>query len=208
MDADDEALGRFFDGVARGGAMATFEAGEEERLARCFARWGLRPGDRVVEPGCGSGRLTERLAAAVGPGGEVLAFDVSEAMVERARGRGLPSHARVERATVTAIPAPDAGFDQALLLHAFPHFAARAEALLELARVVRPGGTLWIEHLAARAEVNAFHAQAAPEIADHAIPDAAGVRSSLERAGFEVELLEDRVDGYTVRARRRAPGED
>jgi demethylmenaquinone methyltransferase/2-methoxy-6-polyprenyl-1,4-benzoquinol methylase len=47
----------------------------------------LAKGDRVVEIGCGTGRNFELLERAVGPGGAVIAVDVSEAMLVRARKR-------------------------------------------------------------------------------------------------------------------------
>ena len=47
----------------------------------------LSKGDRVVELGCGTGRNFELLESAVGPGGAVIAVDVSEAMLIRARNR-------------------------------------------------------------------------------------------------------------------------
>jgi ubiquinone/menaquinone biosynthesis C-methylase UbiE len=47
----------------------------------------LAKGDRVVEIGCGTGRNFALLERAVGPGGTVIAVDVSEAMLARARKR-------------------------------------------------------------------------------------------------------------------------
>jgi ubiquinone/menaquinone biosynthesis C-methylase UbiE len=48
---------------------------------------GLKPGERVLELACGSGRTIPLLARRVGDGGSVLAVDRSEALVERARRR-------------------------------------------------------------------------------------------------------------------------
>jgi demethylmenaquinone methyltransferase/2-methoxy-6-polyprenyl-1,4-benzoquinol methylase len=47
----------------------------------------LTKGDRVVEIGCGTGRNFSLLERAVGPGGAIIAVDVSEAMLARARKR-------------------------------------------------------------------------------------------------------------------------
>jgi demethylmenaquinone methyltransferase/2-methoxy-6-polyprenyl-1,4-benzoquinol methylase len=47
----------------------------------------LANGDRVVELGCGTGRDCSLLERAVGPGGAIIAVDVSEAMLARARKR-------------------------------------------------------------------------------------------------------------------------
>lgn len=47
----------------------------------------LTKGDRVVEIGCGTGRNFALLERAVGPGGAIIAVDISEAMLARARKR-------------------------------------------------------------------------------------------------------------------------
>jgi ubiquinone/menaquinone biosynthesis C-methylase UbiE len=54
---------------------------------RAVALLGLAQGDRVVELGCGTGRNLALLERAVGPGGRVIAVDLSEAMLARARAR-------------------------------------------------------------------------------------------------------------------------
>lgn len=60
---------------------------------RLVDRVALRPGDAVLDAGCGRGAATFAAAAAVGPEGRVTALDISPGMVERtaadARGRGL-----------------------------------------------------------------------------------------------------------------------
>src|SRR5690348_7019957 len=47
----------------------------------------LRPGQRVVDLGCGSGRTTLELAVRVEPGGEVVGVDISAGMLARGRER-------------------------------------------------------------------------------------------------------------------------
>src|SRR3954469_1310249 len=51
-------------------------------------RAAVRPGERVIDIGCGCGATTLELAALVGPSGKVLGVDVSRPMLERARQRG------------------------------------------------------------------------------------------------------------------------
>jgi 2-polyprenyl-3-methyl-5-hydroxy-6-metoxy-1,4-benzoquinol methylase len=50
---------------------------------RLIERLGLTPGMRVLDAGCGPGRLTIPLAKAVGPGGEVVALDGQRGMLEK-----------------------------------------------------------------------------------------------------------------------------
>jgi 2-polyprenyl-3-methyl-5-hydroxy-6-metoxy-1,4-benzoquinol methylase len=50
-------------------------------------RYGMAPGHRVLEIGCGVGTLTELLAGALGPSGSVVGLDLSPKSIDVARGR-------------------------------------------------------------------------------------------------------------------------
>lgn len=88
---------------------------------------------RVLDLAAGTGRLTERLIDA---GLDVVAVEPSADM--RAH---IPTAAEVLDGTAEAIPLPDASVDAVVVGHAFHWFDAR-RAMPEIARVVRPGGTL------------------------------------------------------------------
>jgi len=195
----------FFDRCAHDGVMLEFEPAELARVAALPAAWGLRRGDRVCEAGCGAGRLTTFLAGAVGPGGEVLALDTSAAMLDRAAARRLPGHARLVLASALAIPAAEASFDHVVCFHALPHFPDPGAALVELARVLVPGGSLWVCHLASRERVNALHASFGGPVADHRIPDDGTMRRLAAAAGLRLESIADGEDGYLLHARKPEP---
>ena len=107
---------------------------------------------RVVDVGCGTGDLTERLAREVGV--TVVAVDLSPRMAELARGRGLPAI----NADIQRLPFPVGTFDAVLANRVLYHLPDLDVGLAELARVVRPGGRLVavvyrIDHLAELWEV-------------------------------------------------------
>jgi SAM-dependent methyltransferase len=204
MSRDPNAeVGAYFDRCAQNGVMGEFEPNEAAKLPRFLLDWGLAPGEWVLEPGCGSGRLTERLAAVVGATGLVLALDLSPEMIARARRRGLPPQVRLHCGAAESVPAPDSSFDRVICLNVLPHFTALAAVLAELARVLVPGGHLWVNHFAGRDEVNAFHAGLDDPVRDHRLPPPAELRSGLEGAGFAVVLLGDDADGFRLHAVRR-----
>jgi SAM-dependent methyltransferase len=102
---------------------------------------------RVLEVGPGPGEASARIARELGA--EVVAVDVSERMVELARGRGVD--ARV--GDVQSLPFEDGSFDCALAAWVLFHVADLDLALSELTRVLRPGGrlvavTVSVRHLA------------------------------------------------------------
>jgi len=124
-------------------------------LAKEVNRLGLRPADRVLDLCCGTGLCARELACRLGPDGEVVGVDASEAMLEEAarcgqarltrpRGAQPPAGGKVVyvRAEADSLPLPDGHFDCVTLFLGL-HEIAREErlpALREVRRVLRPGG--------------------------------------------------------------------
>ncbi|HWT38796.1 MAG TPA: methyltransferase domain-containing protein [Paraburkholderia sp.] len=103
---------------------------------------GLREGERVLDVGCGTGRLTESAAQRVGVQGEVLGIDPLPLRVERALQRAQGRFAaRVGRAEELSDIA-GAHFDVVYLNSVIHWVPDQAEALREAWRVLKPGGRL------------------------------------------------------------------
>jgi enediyne biosynthesis protein CalE5 len=110
-----------------------------------IARAALRPGQRVLDLGTGTGAVAAKAAAAVGSEGSVLAIDPSPEMVALAARRAARPGTdpfRIELGTAEAIPAEDESFDAALASLSLMYATDRAQAAAEIARVLRPGGRL------------------------------------------------------------------
>ncbi|MFJ8604896.1 class I SAM-dependent methyltransferase [Streptomyces shenzhenensis] len=123
--------------------------------AAAVAELGLRPGDRVLDAGCGTGRALPPLRAAVGPSGLVAGLDLTPAMLHEAVRAGRDRDGRLLLADVAALPLRSAAFDAAFGAGLIAHLPDPAENLRELARVVRPGGTLALFHPIGRAALAA-----------------------------------------------------
>ena len=203
LEGREADLAEYFDRCAVEGDLAEFDADERRRLDEFLPMWNIQPGERVLEPGCGSGRLTEELAAATGPSGRVLAVDLSAEMVARARARGLPDHVEVVQGSVLQTSADGGSFDKVICLNVFPHFSDRVAALREFARVLRVGGDLWINHFANREAINEFHHGCDPAVRNHLIPPDEEVHHMLEEAGLEVVSHRNDDPGYRLHARKR-----
>jgi SAM-dependent methyltransferase len=112
---------------------------------RAAALLAARPGERVLEVGCGLGADARELAAQVAPGGSVVAVDVSESMLNAARERHDPSlDVTYERADVLELPYDDGSFDAIRIERVLQHVGDPARACAELARVLRPGGRVQV----------------------------------------------------------------
>lgn len=96
-----------------------------------------------LDVGSGTGRMTPSLASAFG--GPVHGVEPSDRM--RAQARAHAGHPAVTYAAGAAehVPLPDASCDAALLFFVWHHVADHQGAARELRRVVRPGGTLFVQ---------------------------------------------------------------
>ena len=102
------------------------------------------PGEGLtVEIGCGSGAVTQRVAAHAFPG-RVLALDPSEGLIAKARETHPADNIEYRAADGAALPL-EAGVAAAAVLHTVLSHVARPEALVsEAVRILRPGGSLAI----------------------------------------------------------------
>jgi len=127
-------------------ALAVLFAGRRGSLdAVLAAASGARPGDEVLDVGCGPGHLARALARRVGPAGRVTGVDPARQMVDYAqRHAGLLPNCRFLLSSAQHLDLPDASVDvvtSTFVLHHIPP-EARAEAFAQMYRVLRPGGRL------------------------------------------------------------------
>ena len=103
---------------------------------------GVATGQRVLDVGCGAGDEARALAQVVGPSGEAIGIDTSEAMVAEAKRRAAAegSTARFETADAARLPYPDSHFDGCRADRVLQHLRDAPGAVAEMARVVKTGG--------------------------------------------------------------------
>lgn len=99
---------------------------------------GLRPGAVVLDLACGTGDFS-RLVQRHGAGARVVALDLTEEMLRRARRRGVET---VVCGNAAALPLADATFDAVFIGYGLRNFPDLHAALDEIRRVTRPGGLM------------------------------------------------------------------
>jgi ubiquinone/menaquinone biosynthesis C-methylase UbiE len=107
-----------------------------------YALLNLRPGDQVLDVGCGLGDDAREMAALVVPGGKVVAIDSSAAMVAQARARSEAQSLAVEFAVGDAheLEFADGCFAACWSERVLQHLADPARAVSQMVRVIKPGG--------------------------------------------------------------------
>lgn len=178
--------------------------------ARAIEALGPRPGERVLDVGCGCGDTALEIARRVGPDGAVLGLDVSAPMLERARERAAEAglaHLRFQHGDAQVAPLEPASWDALASRFGVMFFEDPVAAFGNLASALRPGGRAafvcwqppqanpWVmvpmAAVAPLLEMPPPPEPGAPGM--FALGDAERVRAILDRAGFEavsVEALE------------------
>lgn len=114
-----------------------------------IANAALRPGQRVLDVGCGEGLIGFAAAAVVGPSGKVILSDLSSDLLERCRAiadqAGLADRCQFVQAPASDLSViEDASLDAVVLRSVLIYEADKKAAFEEFYRVLRPGGRLSI----------------------------------------------------------------
>ncbi|MER5534024.1 class I SAM-dependent methyltransferase [Streptomyces mirabilis] len=168
--------------------------------AAAVGELGLREGDRVLDAGCGTGRALPPLRAAVGPSGVVVAADLTPAMLAAAVRAGRHRDGQLLLADVAALPLRTESLDAVLGAGLIAHLPNPAENLRELARVVRPGGTLALFHPIGRA---ALAARQGRRITPDDLRAEANLRPLLAASGWDMTSYVDEDARFLALATRR-----
>jgi demethylmenaquinone methyltransferase/2-methoxy-6-polyprenyl-1,4-benzoquinol methylase len=106
------------------------------------------PGERVLDAGSGGGWLGRRLATRVGPDGSVVGIDPSASAIAYANEKAGPTEEYIQ-GSITEIPLPAESVDRVITSLVIHHVdpAEQPMAFSEMARTLRPGGTLLVVEL-------------------------------------------------------------
>jgi ubiquinone/menaquinone biosynthesis C-methylase UbiE len=154
-------------------------------------RVGIRPGERVLELGPGPGIFTVKAAQRVGLEGRLIAVDIQPEMIaqveKRVQDAGL-TNVETRVSDAYHLPLDDTSVDRAFLVTVLPEIPDQARALVELRRVIKPGGLLSVTE----------------EFADPDYPFTFETVRRVEAAGFKLDQEFGNFWVYTLNFRRDA----
>ncbi len=145
----DDRLQQEFNRWAEEGEGAKMERHHLDITQKTMRLMDLRPGERVLDLGCGSGWATQLLARVVGEGpqgfGQVVGIDISDEMVRQASAQSSEiANIKFVVGSATQIPWEENYFDKVLSVESFYYYPDQERALDELFRVMAPGGRVFI----------------------------------------------------------------
>jgi ubiquinone/menaquinone biosynthesis C-methylase UbiE len=153
-------------------------------LSALVSWFGLAEGDWVLDVGTGTGILLPWISRAIGPRGMLIGFDFSFKMLEMAKLREYLGEKILLTATAESMPLRSDLFDRIICFSAFPHFPNKAKAFVEMVRVLKSGGSLFIAHLKSVEELNQFHRHLGGPVAHDLLPHPERIRSLMTESGL------------------------
>ena len=142
----DEAMRREFNEWAEAGRGEEMENHHISITQQTLALMKLKPGERVLDLGCGAGWASRLLAQMVGGGdrpGQVVGLDVSDEMIRRARATSKQyDNILFVVGSAQQIPWQEGFFDKVLSVESFYYYGDQGGALDEVRRVMASGGEL------------------------------------------------------------------
>ena len=173
------------------------------KLERMAERLGLKSGSGVLDVGTGTGIFLPFIQSKIGGEGRIVALDIAEEMLRKARAKSLNGNINYLQADIMDIPLDSEIFDSVVCYSSFPHFRDKLKALSEINRVMKNGGRLVICHTSSRAHINEIHSQM-PIVKDDLLPDEDEMTAILTVTGFSGIKVEADSDNYLASAVKAA----
>jgi len=157
----------------------------------------IQRGEKVLDVGCGTGILLPLLKERVGAKGKVVALDFSFNMLKRAQEK-FGEEFQYIQADIENMPLEDASFHKIISFNSFPHFLNKENALCEIWRVLKAGGSLLIAHATSRKKVNSFHRKVGGAVRNDVIPNDRRMIGLLRKTGFTNIKINDIQNFYSL----------
>lgn len=166
---------------------------------RLFSLLPLKPGDHVLDAGCGTGVLAPFILDHITETGILYEMDYAEKMIEVNRSRHEGDNIRFIVSDAENVPLDDASCDVVICFSCFPHFQDKEKAALALSRILKPGGIFAVSHFDSSEGIKKHHASCHAVMHDH-LPREAAMRALLQTTGLGIDVFIDEPGFYCIMA--------
>jgi ubiquinone/menaquinone biosynthesis C-methylase UbiE len=180
---------------------------EDDEQILCHLRsFGIQPGDRILDLGCGTGRLSPLLSQLTGPSGKVVHADYAFDMLRIGR-RKNPANQWV-CTDAHRLSFRQGCFDKVVCFSTFPHFKNPGAVLREMHRLLLPGGWMLILHTCCSIRLNEMHSQLEPVISGHRLPRARDLEKLVRQLPFRQISFRENPQLYWLSAQKEIGGKN
>ena len=120
-------------------------------------RLGIKPGSMVLDVGSGTGVLLPLLLNKTEQSGRIIALDIAEEMIRKAKDKCLGEKIYFIHASVNSIPLRDEIFDAVTIVSTLDHIEDPTPVLKEAKRVLKRGGRIFIQNSIREEGINPWH---------------------------------------------------
>lgn len=197
----NEKKQKFFNNLAYRWNELHYKDGEtNHRLDEMVYRFGIDRGSRILDLGCGTGVISERLLNLTGEKGRVYGCDFSLKMIEVAKKK--TRSVIFVCADAHRLPFRDNFFDNVICFSCFPHFENKQNFLKEVNRVLKKEGMLVVSHLLGSKEINRIHRRIKGPVHKDKMPSKKWIMTNLVSNNFKTLEFIDKHDFFLFRARK------
>ena len=198
---DERGMAAYFDRCFDQGLFISFESQEKERVTRLVQMFHIQKGWRILEPGCGCGRMTRLLAEEVGSEGTIEACELSPKMAAWCQKMPFPSWVNFYNLSVLDLDLSPASQDAIVCFNVWPHFTYPEIYVNCFRNFLKPGGYLLIAHSSGREAINSIHHHSCEEtIKTHHLPSVEDLAAFL--MNYDIKALDtlSQEDIYYIKA--------
>lgn len=171
-----------------------------DKIKYLIDKLNLRPGEKVLDVGTGTGILLPYLHEKVGHEGGIFAIDLAERMLAQAKSKYPYPNIKYILGDVTEAQLPKGFFEKIICYSVFPHFVDPIKTLVSLKEYLVEGGILLICHSESRDTINKRHEDLGRSLISRKLPLACDLEQLLMGTGFKILESEDNENLYFVKS--------